>query len=168
MSEPIAHTPTTPAHHLPRMATMLNPIAKRLLSAGMPMGANALVTIRGRASGQPRTTPLAIIEVDGRRWIWSPWGEVQWVRNLRAAGEATITVRRESEDVRALELDPAQRAWFFRDVFAPYVRGIRFGVRFIRLLDGVDLADPLAAAEGRPAFELHPMDGSTDRSDRHR
>ena len=70
---------------------------------------NGLITIRGRKSGQPRTTPVAIIDVDGRRWIWAPWGEVNWVRNLRAAGRATITVRRRDEEVRATELDQEGR-----------------------------------------------------------
>jgi hypothetical protein len=53
----------------PRWVTFWGPIAKFLLVAGVPMGPNALVTIRGRKSGLPRTTPLAIIEVSGRRWV---------------------------------------------------------------------------------------------------
>jgi deazaflavin-dependent oxidoreductase (nitroreductase family) len=108
----------------------------------------------GRISGQPRTTPLAIIEVDGRRWLWSPWGDVQWVRNLRAAGHATITVRRQGEEVTARELDPAERVAFFRDVLAPYARSLRFGMTFVRLIDGVDLNHPVEEAQGRPVFEL--------------
>ena len=74
----------------PRWVTLINPIARSLLAAGAPMGVNALVTIRGRRSGLPRSTPLAIVRVDGRRWVWAPWGDVDWVRNLRAAGHATI------------------------------------------------------------------------------
>ena len=76
--------------HPPRGINLFNAIAKPLLSAGIPMGFNGLLTVRGRSSGAPRTTPLAVIEVDGRRWVWSPWGEVHWVRNMRAAGRATI------------------------------------------------------------------------------
>jgi len=52
--------------------------------------------VRGRTSGLPRTTPLAVIEVDGRRWVWSPWGEVHWVRNLRAAGRDVVTFREQN------------------------------------------------------------------------
>ena len=137
--------------------SFFNPIAKFLLAAGVPMGVNGLITIRGRKSGLPRTTPVAIIEVSVRRWVWSPWGEVHWVRNLRAAGRATITVRRRKEEVRATELDPTERVEFFRDVLGPLARSIPFGVTFIRIADGVDLNDPVAAAEGRPVFELHPL-----------
>ena len=71
----------------PRYVTFFNPVAKRLLAAGVPLGPNGLLTVRGRKSDLPRTTPVAIIELSGRRWIWAPWGGSQWVRNLRAAGQ---------------------------------------------------------------------------------
>jgi hypothetical protein len=54
--------------------SFFNPIVKFLLAAGVPMGFNGLITIRGRKSGLPRTTPVAIIEVSGRRWVWAPLG----------------------------------------------------------------------------------------------
>jgi deazaflavin-dependent oxidoreductase (nitroreductase family) len=140
----------------PRQVTLFSPILKVLLAAGVPLGFNGLITIRGRKSGLPRTTPVAIITVGGRRWVWAPWGEVNWVQNLRAAGRATITVRRREEQVAATELDPDQRIGFFRDVMAPLARGIPLGMWFIRTVDGVDLKDPEGAAEGRRVFELHP------------
>ena len=143
------------AARAPRRVTIFTPIARLLLAARVPMGFNGLITIRGRVSGQPRTTPLAIIEVSGRRWVWAPWGEVHWVRNLRTAGGATITVRGRKEEVRATELDATERVGFFRDTLGPVARGIPFGAWFIRTVDGVDLDDPLKAAEGRPVFELH-------------
>jgi hypothetical protein len=79
------------------------------------------------------------------------------VWNLRAAGRATITVRRQKEEVRAIELEPTQRVAFFRDILGPRARGIPFGVWFIRTVDGVDLNRPVEAAEGRRVFELHPL-----------
>jgi deazaflavin-dependent oxidoreductase (nitroreductase family) len=145
------------AARAPRRVSLFNPIAKILLAAGVPLGFNGLITIRGRKSGVPRTTPLAIIEVSGRRWVWAPWGEVHWVRNLRAAGGATITVRGRKEEIRATELDPTERVTFFRDTLGPVARRMPFGVWFIRVVDGVDLDHPLEAAEGRPVFELHPL-----------
>ena len=142
---------------LPRIVPLLNPISRRLLGAGMPMGPNVLLTVPGRRSGRARSTPLAIIEAGDRRWVWSPWGETDWVRNLRAAGHATITVRRETEEVRATELDLPERVAFFRDVLGPVARGMRFGVWFIRAVDGVDVNRPEEMAEGRRVFELQPM-----------
>ena len=147
----------TAAARAPRVVSVFNPIARFLLAARVPLGFNGLITIRGRKSGQPRTTPVAIITVSGRRWVWAPWGDVHWVRNLRAAGRATITVRGRKEEVGATELDAPARVAFFRDVMGPVARGIPLGVQFIRIADGVDLNRPVEAAEGRRVFELHPL-----------
>jgi deazaflavin-dependent oxidoreductase (nitroreductase family) len=145
------------ATRAPRSVSLFNPILKFLLAAGVPLGPNALITIRGRKSGMPRTTPVAIIQLSGRRWVWAPWGEVNWVRNLRAAGRATITLRRRSEEVRATELDETQRVAFFRDVLGPLARRTLFGVQFIRIADGVDLNDPVEVAKGRRVFEIQAI-----------
>jgi deazaflavin-dependent oxidoreductase (nitroreductase family) len=142
--------------HVPLWVSLFSPILKFLLAAGVPLGFNRLVTIRGRKSGLPRTTAVAIIAVAGRRFVWAPWGEVHWVRNLRAAGRATINVRGRTQKVSATELNPTQRVAFFRDIIGPLARGIPFGVLFIRIVDGVDLNRPLEAAQGRVVFELHP------------
>src|SRR5882762_5606869 len=132
---------------VPRLVPLFNPVTKVLLAAGVPLGPNGLITIRGRKSGMPRTTPVAIIEVSGRRWVWAPWGEVNWVRNLRAAGHATITVRRRSEEIGATELDEPQRVAFFRDYLGPLARRTPFGVQFIRIADGVDPNAPRGGAK---------------------
>jgi deazaflavin-dependent oxidoreductase (nitroreductase family) len=136
---------------------LFGPILKFLLAAGIPVGPNRLVTIPGRKSGLPRTAAVAIIQVSGRRWVWAPWGEVHWVRNLRTAGRATVTVRGRKEEVAATELDATQRVGFFRDILGPLARGIPFGYWFVRIVDGVDLNDPVEAADGRRVFELHPV-----------
>ena len=146
----------TQALHPPRGINLFNAVAKPLLAAGVPMAFNGLITVPGRKTGIPRTTALAIVNVDGRRWVWSPWGEVNWVQNLRAAGRATVTFRRQEDEVRAVELDPEQRIAFFRDTLTPIARRMRGGMWFIRAFDGVDLRDPIAAAKDRPVFELRP------------
>jgi len=140
---------------LPRWVPVFNLISKPLLAAGVPMLFNRLVTIRGRKTGIPRTTPLAVIEIGGRRWVWSPWGEVDWVRNLRSAGWAAVDVNGRSEEVEATELDEDQRVFFFRDVIGPFAGRVRPGKWLVRVVDGVDLDDPVEAANGRPVFELH-------------
>ncbi len=69
-----------------------------------------LLTVRGRKSGQPRTVALAIIERNGKRYVGSPFGIVDWVRNLRSAGEAILTRGRRSETVNARELPKGEAA----------------------------------------------------------
>lgn len=126
-----------------------------LLEVGVPLGPNRLVTIPGRKSGLPRTTPLAVIDVGGRRWVWAPWGEVNWVKNLRAAGRATLTNGEKREEVTATELNRAEREDFFRNVLGPKARSIPLGDLFIRIADGVDVNRPAEAADARRVFELH-------------
>ena len=155
MTDRIGGATNVPIRRLPWYVPLFSPIARLVLAAGVPLGFNGLITIRGRKSGLARTTPVAIIDVAGRRWVWAPWGEVQWVRNLRTAGRATITFRRHEEEVSAIELDATERVEFFRDVLGPLARSIQFGARFIRTVDGVDLDDPVDAAAGRSVFELH-------------
>ena len=145
------------ADRAPSYVTFFGPILTFLLAAGVPLGFNRLVTIRGRKSGLPRTIAIAVIEVSGRRWVWAPWGDVHWVRNLRAAGRATIDKRGRKEEVTATELDATERVAFFRDVAGPLARSIPFGVWFIRIVDVVDVRRPVEAAEGRPVFELHAV-----------
>ena len=146
------------AGRAPRWVTTFGPIAKSLLAARVPLGFNGLITIPGRTTGVPRTTPVAIIvDGSGRRWVWAPWGDVQWVRNLRVAGGATITFRGRAEAVIAIEQDRDQRLVYFRDILPPIAQRIPFGVSFIRIVDGTDLADPMAAADGRPVFELRTL-----------
>jgi len=163
MTDRIAGATRAPAlpGRAPWYVPLFNPVTRFLLRAGVPLGFNGLITIRGRKSGLPRTTPVAIIDVGGRRWIWSPWGEVNWVRNLRAAGHATISLRGHEQEVRATELDPTQRMGFFRDVMGPLAGSIPFGYWFIRVVDGVDLNRPAEAARGRPTFELDASDDSS-------
>lgn len=142
---------------VPRRVSLFGAVLRRLLVRGVPLGPNGLITVRGRKTGLPRTTAVAIIEVSGRRWVWAPWGEVQWVRNLRAAGRATVVKRGKKEEVSARELNAAERIAFFRDVLAPLARSVRGGMTFFRVADGVDLRKPVEIAEGRRVFELEPL-----------
>jgi len=140
----------------PLFVTLFNPLGRRLAGAGL-MGPNALLTVRGRTTGLSRTTPVAFVEVGGRRWIIATFGDVNWARNLRAAGEATITVKRRAEHVHAIELSPQDSARFFREVLAGYVKRVPLGGLILRMLGAADiLTDPAGAARLRPVFELRP------------
>jgi deazaflavin-dependent oxidoreductase (nitroreductase family) len=142
----------------PGFVSLFNPLARRVLRVGPLMGPNALITVRGRKSGQPRTTPVALVELDGRRWVIGTFGEVNWVRNLRESGEATLTIGKRQEIVRADELSADLATEFFRDRLGPYVRRIPIGRLLLGMLRAREiLDDPAAAAAKRPVFELHAV-----------
>jgi deazaflavin-dependent oxidoreductase (nitroreductase family) len=139
----------------PAFVRVVDPVMRRLLRVGLPMGPNALLTTRGRRSGVPRSAGVAVVEIEGRRWVIGAYGETNWVRNLRAAGEAEIRVRGRSEAVRAEELRGEAAAAFFRDTLVPYVRAMPLPLRLAaRIFTGRILADPVGAAGRFPVFEL--------------
>src|SRR6476660_9684511 len=105
----------------PGFVRMPDRLVQWLLRHGAPLGPNSLLTIRGRTSGQLRTAPIAITEVDGRRYVIGAYGDVNWTRNLRAAGEADIQLHGRREHVRATELDPAAAEEFFGVTLPKYV-----------------------------------------------
>ena len=140
---------------VPSFVPVFSPLALRLIRMGVPLGPNALLTIRGRKSGLMRTTPVAVLATGGRRWVIGTFGDVNWVRNLRAAGEAVLTIGRRRESVHAVELTPAEAAAFFANVVAAYVGNSPIKRWLLGLLGASDvLKDPAGAASSRPVFEL--------------
>src|SRR5881392_1431549 len=110
------------ARQIPSWVPFFNLVAKPLLVLGVPMGPDVLITVRGRKTGLPRTTPVTICEYGGRRGFISPFGETNWARNLRAAGSATIRFGSQRETVQTVELNQARAAGFVREVIVPIAR----------------------------------------------
>jgi deazaflavin-dependent oxidoreductase (nitroreductase family) len=93
-----------------------NAMTSSLLRLGVNVWSFALLTVRGRKSGKPVETPIALFAQEGKHYLITPYGEVNWVRNLRAAGgEATITHNRRTEKIHAIELPPEAAAPIFRE-----------------------------------------------------
>ncbi|HVS07904.1 MAG TPA: nitroreductase family deazaflavin-dependent oxidoreductase [Candidatus Dormibacteraeota bacterium] len=143
---------------VPFFVPIFNPIARRMLRGGVPLGPNALLTVRGRSSGLDRTTPVAVVAIGGRRWLIATFGDVNWARNLRAAGVATLTVNRRPEPIAARELPKAEAGAFFRDILTPYVSGMPLGRWMLGTMLGAReiFTDPEGAAQGHPVFEVQP------------
>jgi deazaflavin-dependent oxidoreductase (nitroreductase family) len=145
----------------PGFVLRTNPLVLRALRLGLPMGPNVLLTVRGRRSGQERTFPVAILRADGRQFLFSAFGEVNWVHNLRAAGTATISHGRRRQPIRATELGHNDAARFLevglRSSFkVPFVGPMIAGWYGIDRHSTPD--DYIAAARRHPAFELHDTD----------
>jgi len=145
---------------IPSIVPILNPLIRRLLRIGMPMGPNALVTIRGRRSGQPRTFPAAVMEAAGRHYLIATFGEVNWVRNLRVAREAIVRRGRHAQTYLATELPPDEAALALRAALAPMMRS-RFTApmlkRWYELDASATAVDYERAALAHPVFALVPM-----------
>ncbi len=141
-------------YQAPLFVRLGNVLTTTLLRAGVKLVGPGnypmyLLTVRGRKSGQPHTTPIVILEQHGKRYLASPYGIVSWVRNLRAAGEAILTRGRRAETVNARELPTGEaalilRADIKRNPFARY-----FGVTV-----GSSLEEFERAALNHPLFAL--------------
>lgn len=102
-AEPSSHVQLSAVHEVPAFVRVFSPFVRRLLQLGIPVGPAALLTVRGRRTGVPRTTPVALIEVNGKLWVLGAYGEVNWVRNLRAAGDAVLRLRGRQRRIRAVQ-----------------------------------------------------------------
>lgn len=94
--------------------TLFNGTVRQLTRWGLSVWGSRELRVRGRSSGEWRTTPVNLLTVDGQRYLVAPRGHTQWVRNLRAAGTGELRVGRRVEQFSASELPD--------DLKAPIVR----------------------------------------------
>ena len=102
-----------------------NRITSTMLRAGLSFNSMNLLTVPGRKSGEPRTVPVSVLKRDGERYLIGAFGEVNWVRNLRAAGRGTLRLGRVVEDFTSVELTPPEAAPILKagfDMAPGYVR----------------------------------------------
>src|ERR1700750_3211611 len=99
-------TATTPRYLVPDWFTrkVFNPAVATLTKLGISAKGPGILEVRGRTSGEVRTTVVNLLTVDGVRYLVAPRGETQWVRNVRAAGSGTLRVGRHREAFTPTEL----------------------------------------------------------------
>lgn len=80
-----------------------------LTRMGISVYGSRILAVRGRKSGEWRTTPVNLLVLAGVRYLVAPRGHTQWVRNLRAAGSGELRVGRRAEPFTAMELDDEEK-----------------------------------------------------------
>lgn len=90
----------------------LNALVRPLARVGLAGPRTFLLTVPGRISGRPWSTPVTIVmeEEDGGRWLVAPYGERNWVKNARAAGWVELRRGRQRARYELEELAPAEAA----------------------------------------------------------
>jgi deazaflavin-dependent oxidoreductase (nitroreductase family) len=94
--------PTTPVGRL--MGNFFNSSVARLTKLGISVWGSRVLYVRGRSSGEWRTTPVNPLPYEGSRYLVAPRGHTQWVKNLRVAGGGELHVGRRAETFTAVEL----------------------------------------------------------------
>jgi deazaflavin-dependent oxidoreductase (nitroreductase family) len=87
-----------------------NLVAKVLVSSGVGPKRMHLLTVQGRKTGRPHTTPLTVVETDGQRWLVAPYGGVAWAKNVGASGSAKLRRGRVMEQVKVEPVDAHESA----------------------------------------------------------
>jgi deazaflavin-dependent oxidoreductase (nitroreductase family) len=95
----------------PRWLKPVNRFTMAMSRLGVNLGDDKtmVLTVPGRKTGAPRSTPVDPMTVDGKRYVVGGFPNSDWVQNVRAAGEATLRRGRRQERVRMVEL-PADQA----------------------------------------------------------
>jgi deazaflavin-dependent oxidoreductase (nitroreductase family) len=88
---------------------VFNPLVAGLTRAGVSVMGSRVLEVRGRKTGEPRRTPVNLLEFEGGRYLVAPRGNTQWVRNLRASGEGRLWLGRRSEPFTAAELPDGEK-----------------------------------------------------------
>ena len=106
----------------PARTKVLNPVAMTLMRLGVqPDPHMARLSVAGRKTGRERTIPIGVFERDGRTYIVAAFGEVNWVRNLRASGTAVLTQGGRRATYAAQQVYGSEAAAVLRDCLAAYL-----------------------------------------------
>ncbi|MEU1525237.1 nitroreductase family deazaflavin-dependent oxidoreductase [Nocardia rhamnosiphila] len=132
---------------------IFNRLANLLPKLGISVAGSRLLAVRGRKSGEWRTTMVNLMTAaDGQRYLVAPRGHTQWVRNLRAAGTGELRLGRRTEAFTGIEVADADKVPLLR----LYLE--RWGWEVGRFFEGItkDSTDAELAeiAPGFPVFRI--------------
>ena len=125
-----------------------------LVGLGLGLPHNYLLQVRGRKFGRIYSTPVDLLELNGKRWLVAPRGRTQWVRNAEAASEITLKKGRTTQRFRLRPIPDAEKP----EILKAYLDNFRREVqRYFPVPAGSPAQDFAGIAGGYPAFELIPF-----------
>ena len=142
----------------PRPPRCLKPMNKLMMAVqrlGIPTGPAMVLTVPGRRTGQPRSTPMTPFDHDGGLYTVAGYPGADWAANARAAGSGTLTRGRRSRRVRIVELSPDESRPILRAFAVKVPVGVGFAKRSGLVLNGTP--DEFEALAGRlTVFRFDP------------
>lgn len=134
----------------------MNRFVKAIQKAGIPAGPSQILTVPGRKSGKPRSTPMTPFEHDGDLYTVAGYPGADWAANARAAGAGTLTRGRKSRPVKIVELSPQDARAVLRSFAVKVPVGVGFAKRSGLVQDGTP--DEFEALAGELAvFRFDPV-----------
>jgi deazaflavin-dependent oxidoreductase (nitroreductase family) len=144
-------------YKLSRTERIGNLVAKVLVRAGVGPSRMHLITVVGRKTGKPYTTPLTVVETDGQRWLVAPYGGVAWAKNARASGTAKLSRGRVTEQVKVEPVDAHESA----PVLKAYIRIEPITRSAFKVGPDASLEELEAIAPKHPVFRVRPVDSGS-------
>src|SRR5215472_10265890 len=131
---------------------VFNRLVAFLTRRGVSVLGSRILAVKGRTSGQWRTTPVNLLSYEGSRYLVAPRGETQWVRNLRAVGTGELRLGARAEPFRGRELTEDEKV----PVLRAYLKRWKAEVGVFFDGTGPDSSDDelRAIAPRHPAFEV--------------
>lgn len=125
-----------------------------LTKVGLPLAGSRVLSVRGRSSGEWRSTPVNPLRVGGQRYLVSPRGHTQWVRNIRVSGEGRLAAGRRTEEFRVEEVADDEKPPILRAYLAAWAWEVG------RFFENVDASSPderlREIAPDFPVFRIVP------------
>jgi len=139
----------------PRFLKPMNKVMMAVQRLGIPTGPAMVLTVPGRNSGRPRSTPMTPFEFQGGLYVVAGYPGADWAANARVAGTGTLSRGRRSRQVRIVELSAGEARPVLRAFPAKVPVGVSFAKRSGMVRDGT--ADEFEALAGRLAvFRFEP------------
>jgi deazaflavin-dependent oxidoreductase (nitroreductase family) len=145
----------------PRYLKPMNKFMMAVQRLGIPTGPAMVLTVPGRKTGKPRSTPMTPFEHDGGLYVVAGYPGADWASNARAAGAGTLSRGRKSRPVKIIELDAAESRPVLRAFAVKVPVGVGFAKRSGLVRDGVP--DEFAARAGQLAVFRFDPDSPVDR-----
>ncbi|WP_326945062.1 MULTISPECIES: nitroreductase family deazaflavin-dependent oxidoreductase [unclassified Amycolatopsis] len=135
-----------------KSTNVFNELVAKLTKMGVSILGSRVLTVVGRKSGEPRSTPVNLLTIDGVDYLVAARGETQWVRNLRVAGQGQLRVGRRDETFTYRELADDEKPVILR----AYLKRWKFEVSaFFEGVDAKASDEQLREiAPGYPVFEI--------------
>ena len=124
-----------------------------LVGFGLSPAYNYLLEVRGRKSGKLYSTPVNLLEVNGKQYLVAPRGRTQWVQNAEVVGEVTLKKRGARLRFRLRALHDSEKPEILKSYLAHYRGAVQ---RFFPVPPEAPLEAFAKIAAGYPAFELLP------------
>jgi deazaflavin-dependent oxidoreductase (nitroreductase family) len=134
------------------LTKVVNAAVRRSVERGRGDPRRHLLTTIGRKSGLERIVPLTIVEVNGHRWLVSPYGWVSWALNLRTAGGGVLSRGGLSQPFKADQVDSDEAA----PVLRHYLETVPIVRPYFDVTRKSSLDDIAAEAPRHPVFRIGP------------